>query len=73
MRLSVSVRDQDVQFLDAYVERQGLPSRSAAVQEAIGQLRAAGLGADYAVAGAEWVESGQADLWEQSVGDGLGN
>lgn len=72
MKLSVSVPDEDIEFLDDYIERRRLPSRSAAVQEAIHRLRSSGLGADYAAAWAEWAESGDADLWEHTVGDGVG-
>lgn len=64
--------DRDVEFLDEYVKRRQLPSRSAAVQEAIHQLRTSGLGDDYAAAWAEWAESDDADLWECTVGDGIG-
>ena len=39
MKLSVSLSAEDVAVLDAYVERTGLPSRSAAVQRAVRMLR----------------------------------
>ena len=45
---------EDVAVLDAYVERTGLPSRSAAVQQAIRMLRFPTLEDDYAAAWDEW-------------------
>jgi Arc/MetJ-type ribon-helix-helix transcriptional regulator len=70
MKLSVSLPAEDVGFLDDYAKEQGLGSRSAAVQRAVRQLRAAELGADYESAWEEWAEEG-AKPWEHVVGDGL--
>ena len=39
MKLSVSLPDEDVATLDRYVTEEGLPSRSAALQQAIHHLR----------------------------------
>ena len=39
MKVSVSLRSEDVAFLDAYAGEHELPSRSAAVQAAIRALR----------------------------------
>ncbi|PRC51687.1 antitoxin, partial [Mycobacterium sp. ITM-2017-0098] len=33
MKLSISLSEEDVALVDAYVERAGLPSRSAAIQK----------------------------------------
>lgn len=70
MKISMSLPDDDVTFLDAYAVEKGLPSRSAALHRAVRLLRAAGLGADYEAA---WVEWSQGDelLWNQSTLDGL--
>ncbi len=36
------------------------------------RLRASGLGADHVTAWPEWEEGGDADLWDRTVGDGVG-
>jgi Arc/MetJ-type ribon-helix-helix transcriptional regulator len=73
MKLSVSLSDDDVEVLDTYVERAGLPSRSAGVQRAIRMLRYPELEDDYDEAWAEWSTGGEADAWENVTGDGLGD
>lgn len=72
MKLSVSLPDEDVEFLDEYAKAQGYGSRSAVVHRAVRLLRASELGSDYAAAWDEWEESGDARLWEPVVADGLG-
>lgn len=71
MKLSVSLPDEDVEFLDRYAASQGMGSRSAAVHKAVRLLRASELGPAYEDAWAEWVDSEEADLWETTVSDGL--
>ena len=71
MKLSVSLPDEDVEFLDQYAKSQGYESRSAVVHKAVRLLRAAELGTDYAKAWDEWSESGEAAAWDAVVGDGL--
>lgn len=71
MKLSVSLSEDDVRVLDEYVERTGLPSRSAAVQRAIRMLRHPALEEDYGNAWAEWPDDG--DRWDDATGDGLGD
>jgi Arc/MetJ-type ribon-helix-helix transcriptional regulator len=71
MKLSVSLPDEDVEFLDQYAQTQGYESRSAVVHKAVRLLRATELGADYAKAWDEWSESGEAAIWDAVVGDGL--
>ena len=71
MKLSVSVPDEDVEFLDEYAEARGFASRSAVVHRAIRLLRATQLGDAYAEAWGAWSESYDDDLWEGSVSDGL--
>jgi Arc/MetJ-type ribon-helix-helix transcriptional regulator len=70
MKLSVSLPDDDVAFLDRFAEERGLPSRSAAVQRAVDLLRAAELAPAYRDAWSEW-ESEGGDAWEVAAGDGL--
>jgi len=57
MKLSVSLPDEDVEYLDAYAETQGLESRSAALRKAVRLLRASELGAAYEDAWTEWAGS----------------
>lgn len=71
MKLSVSLSAADVAVLDAYAEATRLPSRSAAVQQAIRLLREATLEQDYADAWADWEARGEADRWEATAPDGM--
>jgi len=71
MKLSVSLPDEDVEFLDQYAQTQGYPSRSAVVHRAVRLLRSTELGEAYADAWSEWADSGEADAWDAAVGDGL--
>ncbi len=70
MKLSISLPDEDVKFLDEYA-RAHRRSRSSAVHEAITTLRQNGLADAYEQAWEEWAASGEGELWEQPVGDGL--
>ena len=71
MKVSVSLPDEDVEFLDDYAVAQGIPSRSAALQKAVRLLRASELGPHYEAAWTEWSESGDEQLWEAAAGDGI--
>ncbi len=71
MKVSVSLPNEDVEFLDEYARSQGYGSRSAVVHAAVRMLRSAKLGDAYEQAWTEWFSSGDADLWEHTVGDGL--
>jgi Arc/MetJ-type ribon-helix-helix transcriptional regulator len=73
MKVSVSLPDEDVEYLDAYAVEQGLASRSAAVHRAIRLLRTMELAAPYEAAWSEWSSSGEAGAWEPATGDGLGS
>ena len=72
MKVSVSLPGDDVVFLDAYVRDRGLGSRSAALHRAVRLLRAAELGGSYEAAWKEWADQGDAEAWERTSGDGLG-
>ncbi|HEY8720746.1 ribbon-helix-helix domain-containing protein [Pengzhenrongella sp.] len=72
MKLSISLSESDLAVLDEHARLLGLPSRSAAVQHAIGLLRDADLEQDYAAAWQDWESSGDRALWESATGDGLG-
>jgi Arc/MetJ-type ribon-helix-helix transcriptional regulator len=69
MKVSVSLPDEDVEFLDAYAESRGIASRSAVVHKAVRLLRASGLGAAYEQAWDEWNQC-DADLWDATTSDG---
>ncbi|MDP8927200.1 MAG: ribbon-helix-helix domain-containing protein [Actinomycetota bacterium] len=71
MKLSVSLPDEDVEFVDAYAREQGAESRSAVIREAVRLLRASGLDSDYAQAWDEWADSDDSDAWESVIADGL--
>ena len=71
MKLSVSLPEDDVEFLDAYARAQGITSRSAVVHKAVRLLKASELGPAYEDAWREWVESDDAAAWDGAVGDGL--
>jgi len=69
MKISVSVPDEDVEFLDNYANTHQIASRSAAVQRAIRLLRASELTDAYAVAFTEWVDDSSNDAWDTSTAD----
>jgi Arc/MetJ-type ribon-helix-helix transcriptional regulator len=72
MKVSVSLPDDDVEYLDTYARERGLESRSAAVHKAVRLLRASELGAAYEDAWAEWKAGDDAELWDGASADGLG-
>jgi hypothetical protein len=71
MKLSVSLSDDDIAVLDTYVQKTGLPSRSAGLQRAVQMLRYPTLEDDYADAWAHWSTDGEAEFWEGTAGDGI--
>jgi Arc/MetJ-type ribon-helix-helix transcriptional regulator len=66
-KLSISLPEDDVAFLDSL----NADSRSAAVHAAIDLARSLRLADAYAAAYDEWVESGEAEVWDAVTGDGL--
>lgn len=71
MKVSVSLPDDDVEYLDAYARDRGLESRSAAVHKAVRLLRASELGPAYEQAWADWAASEDAELWNGVAADGV--
>ena len=71
MKISVSLPEGDVVFLDRYAQSSAAGSRSAVVQRAIRLLRATELGPAYAQAWEEWATGGDAEVWETVAGDGI--
>jgi len=70
VKVSVSLPDDDVEFLDTYAEREGFASRSAVLHKAVRLLRASELGTAYEDAWAEWAADDDSALWETTTGDG---
>jgi Arc/MetJ-type ribon-helix-helix transcriptional regulator len=70
MKLSVSLPDEDVQFIDRYAKAHAVESRSGVVQRALSLLRSSELGQDYASAWDEW-EASEGEVWEATAADGL--
>jgi Arc/MetJ-type ribon-helix-helix transcriptional regulator len=72
VKLSVSLPDDDVVFLDAFARKQGFASRSAVLHTAVRMLRGSELGPSYEGAFAEWEEGGDDAAWDVIVADGVG-
>ena len=71
MKLSVSLPEEDIEFLDSYAQARGYPSRSAALQHAVAVLRSGQLTAAYEDAWTSWEATGEADAWDVTAADGL--
>lgn len=71
MKLSVSLPDDDIEFLDEYARARRVESRSAVLHRAVRLLRATELTGDYEDAWQEWTTSGEAAAWEVTAPDGL--
>ncbi len=71
MKVSVSLPDEDVEFVDQYAKKEGYDSRSAVFHKAVRLLRASQLGASYEEAWREWSDSGEDNLWDSTSADGL--
>lgn len=71
MKVSVSIPENDVAFLDDYARSHGITSRSAALHRAIRLLRASELSQHYAAAFTEWEDSGEDSVWDAAMADGL--
>jgi len=70
MKVSVSIPEEDVEFLDAYTRNHRIASRSATLHRAIRLLRASELTDAYAAAFAEWANDPTNDAWNNAVADG---
>jgi Arc/MetJ-type ribon-helix-helix transcriptional regulator len=71
MKLSVSLPEDDVAFVDEYARRRGSASRSSVLHRAIELLRMAELEDSYASAWDEWEQTGQGERWDTTTGDGI--
>ncbi|GAA1923132.1 hypothetical protein GCM10009775_14420 [Microbacterium aoyamense] len=70
-KVSLSLDDRDISFLDGETSAGRFASRSAAVQEAVRLLRESRLADAYAEAYGEWQESDDGAAWDAASGDGL--
>lgn len=64
MKLSISLPDDDVAYLDEAVESGAYASRSAAIARALRLMRSAELGDVYDLAFKEWALSGDSEAWD---------
>lgn len=71
MKVSISLAEADVEFVDEYARVQGFRSRSAVIQRAVTLLRASELAGAYAEAWQEWESEADAEAWERTAADGL--
>ena len=71
MKLSVSLPEEDVRFLDEYATNEGIDSRSAVLHRAVRLLQSAGLGRAYELAWQEWDAGHKSELWDSTVEDGI--
>lgn len=71
MKVSVSLSEEDVAFLDAYAHEHGYRSRSAALHHAVTVLRTGQLAGAYEDAWQSWTSSGEAEAWDSVTADGL--
>ena len=71
MKLSISLREEEVGFLDSYAQSHGIGSRSGVVSAALRLLRTMELANDYEAAWAEWEDGDDAGVWDRVSGDGL--
>ena len=69
MKVSVSIPDEDVEFLDNYTKNHQIASRSAALHRAIRLLRASELTNAYAAAFTEWAHDPANDAWDTATAD----
>ena len=67
MKLSISLPDDDVTYIDEAVESGIYASRSAAIARALRLLRSAELGEMYDIAFKEWAASGDGDAWDETT------
>ena len=69
MKLSVSLPEKDIAFIDRQIADHGDASRSAVIRKALRRLRSEELERQYARLWGEWSE--EDDVWDVTVGDGI--
>jgi len=71
MKISVSLPEEDLAYIDEYVRRSGAPSRSSVLHQAVALLRMSEIEDAYASAWDEWQQTEDRELWESASADGL--
>jgi Arc/MetJ-type ribon-helix-helix transcriptional regulator len=71
MKVSVSLPDEDIEFLDTYAATSGMTSRSAVLHKAVRLLKAHELSDDYESAWDEWSGSDDGQQWDNTLADGV--
>jgi Arc/MetJ-type ribon-helix-helix transcriptional regulator len=71
MKVSVSLPEDVVAYIDEYAHRTGAPSRSSVLHRAVALLRLSELEQAYGSAWDEWDETEDAQMWDRASGDGL--
>lgn len=71
MKVSVSLDQRDVEYLDSLTASGQYPSRSAALAAAVQRLRFGDLVSQYREADSEWGDSEESLLWSNTDADGL--
>jgi Arc/MetJ-type ribon-helix-helix transcriptional regulator len=71
MKVSVSLPDEDVAYIDEYAQRTGSASRSAVLHRAVTLLRLSELEEAYDAAWDEWDQGDENGLWDRAANDGL--
>ena len=69
MKLSVSLSQSDVEFLDGKTDAGAYESRSAAIAAAVRLLRERELADAYRESFAEWALSEDSELWDRTTSD----
>ncbi len=64
MKVTVNVSEADLEFVDAFARRHGLPTRSSVLIRAIRLLRDPELERDYVEAWDEWEQAGESEAWD---------
>lgn len=71
MKVSISLPDDDVAFVDDYASRLGITSRSSVLHRAIGLLRMSELEDAYVAAWDDWAAGEDIGLWDGTAADGI--
>ena len=71
IKLSVSVDQTFVPFIERYQHNHTIRTKSEVVERALELLRKAELEQAYKEAAQDWLENPDAALWENTVGDGI--
>lgn len=70
MKISVSLPDEDIAYIDRYAKVSNSSSRSAVIHKAVAMLKTSELTSDYEAAFSEWTDEDEA-AWSQANADGL--